>query len=206
MDGLRGISTPSSPPLHVASLYFPLRAPNLTSSGRTWESQMPQKIFWGSSSIGQAHRDLELGVFTGTERADPPLPWVLSAATKGKDLDAQLCDCGLNSAQLCHGRVVAIFHSAHRLTQLERHVLRPNHSMSELRGLQDLIFPSASSDEKAEAQRGGGIPQGHTVGGRAGLEAHLQMLHHTKLVPFWRLLGDTHYSEQLTVLRTHSSM
>lgn len=61
-------------------------------------------------------------------------------------------------------------------------------------------------DEKAEAQRGGGIPQGHRVGGRLGLEVHLQMLPQTKVFPFGWLLGGAHYSKQLTVLKTHSTL
>ena len=135
---------PPSPPCGLPLL--PFQSPKLEF--QRWEGlgikNVPKEIFWSSSSIGQPHRDPEPGVLTGTESPDPRLPWLLSAATKRKDLDAQLCNCGLISAQPCRGSIVAIVHGAHGLTQLERHVLRPTYSMSELRGLQDLICPSAS--------------------------------------------------------------
>ena len=49
----------------------------------------------------------------------------------------------VDSEQPCPGRFVVTVHGAHGLTQLERHVLRLSHSMSELRGFKDFIFPSA---------------------------------------------------------------
>ena len=116
MNGLYGTSTSSSLP----SMWSPSTFLSEFRLDFQWEglriTNAPKKIFCSSNSIGQPHRDLEPRVLTGTESPDPQLPWVPSAAMKGKDLDAQLCDCRLISAQLCPGSAVVTLHGAQGLT------------------------------------------------------------------------------------------
>lgn len=70
-------------------------------------------------------------------------------------------------------------------SQLWRHVLRLNRSMSELRVSKNSFTPVPPiAGEKPETQIAEGIPRGHTVNGRVVLEATLQMLAQTNSFVF----------------------